>query len=129
MLTIRNQQVLLDRDVAALYGVETKEINQAIRNNPGKFPEGFVFQLNGQEFENWKSKILTSNWQRKRGDWQRKRGNWQRKRCHQDRGADIGASVGIGSASDGIGIEAEERENEKDGIRERDSPLQAVSRV
>ena len=61
MLTIRNQQVLLDRDVAALYGVETKEINQAIRNNPGKFPEGFVFQLDGREFENWKSKILTSN--------------------------------------------------------------------
>ena len=58
MLTIRNQQVLLDRDVAALYGVQTKEINQAIRNNPGKFPEGFVFQLNTQEFENWKSKIL-----------------------------------------------------------------------
>ena len=61
MLTIRNQQVLLDRDVAALYGVQTKEINQAIRNNPGKFPEGFVFQLNEQEFANWKSKILTSN--------------------------------------------------------------------
>ena len=60
MLTIRNQQVLLDRDVAALYGVQTKEINQAIRNNPGKFPEGFVFQLNEQEFGNWKSKILTS---------------------------------------------------------------------
>ena len=58
MLTIRNQQVLLDRDVAALYGVETKEINQAIRNNPGKFPEGFVFQLNEQEFMDWKSKIL-----------------------------------------------------------------------
>ena len=61
MLTIRNQQVLLDRDVAALYGVETKEINQAIRNNPGKFPEGFVFLLNEQEFMDWKSKILTSN--------------------------------------------------------------------
>ena len=55
MLTLRNQQVLLDRDVAALYGVETKEINQAIRNNPGKFPEGFVFQLNEQEFMDWKS--------------------------------------------------------------------------
>ena len=61
MLTIRNQQVLLDRDVAAQYGVQTKEINQAIRNTPGKFPEGFVFQLNEDEFENWKSKILTSN--------------------------------------------------------------------
>ena len=61
MLTIRNQQVLLDRDVAALYGVQTKEINQAIRNNPGKFPEGFVFRMNDEEFANWKSKILTSN--------------------------------------------------------------------
>ena len=61
MLTIRNQQVLLDRDVAALYGVKTKEINQAIRNNHGKFPEGFVFKLNDEEFANWKSKILTSN--------------------------------------------------------------------
>lgn len=38
MLTIRNQQVLLDRDVAALYGVQTKEINQAIRNNPRGIP-------------------------------------------------------------------------------------------
>ena len=61
MLTIRNQQVLLDRDVAALYGVQTKEINQAIRNNPGKFPEGFVFRMNDEEFADWKSKILTSN--------------------------------------------------------------------
>ena len=83
-----------------------EEICQAPRNNPGKFPEGFVFQLNGQEFENWKSKIVTSNWQRKRchrdrGDerWHRDRmaapgasaaigtegGIWQRKRCHQDK--------------------------------------------
>ena len=61
MITIRSQQVLLDRDVAALYGVQTKEINQAIRNNPGKFPEGFVFKLNDEEFANWKSKILTTN--------------------------------------------------------------------
>ena len=61
MLTIRNQQVLLDRDVAALYGGETKALNQAVKRNAEKFPEGFVFQLNGQEFENWKSKILTSN--------------------------------------------------------------------
>ncbi len=61
MLTIRNQQVLLDRDVAALYGVRTKEINQAIRNNPLKFPDGFVFRLSDEEFSDWKSKILTSN--------------------------------------------------------------------
>ena len=68
-----------------------EEISQAPRNNPGKFPEGFVFQLNEQEFENWKSQIVTSN--------------WQRKRCHRDRGADIGASAAIGTegTSDGIG--------------------------
>ena len=61
MLIVRDQPVLLDRDVAALYGVQTKEINQAVRNNPDKFPEGFLIQLNNDEFSDWKSKILTSN--------------------------------------------------------------------
>ena len=61
MLVVRNQPVLLDRDVAELYGVVTKEVNQAVRNNPAKFPEGYVFQLNADEFKDWKSKILTSN--------------------------------------------------------------------
>ena len=61
MLIVRDQPVLLDRDVAALYGVQTKEINQAVRNNPDKFPEGFLLQLNNDEFSDWKSKILTSN--------------------------------------------------------------------
>ena len=61
MLIVRDQPVLLDRDVAALYGVQTKEINQAVRNNPDKFPEGFLLQLNTDEFSDWKSKILTSN--------------------------------------------------------------------
>ena len=51
----------MDRDVAELYGVETKEVNQAVRNNPAKFPEGFLFQLNADELKDWKSKILTSN--------------------------------------------------------------------
>ena len=49
IITLRNQQVILDCDVAELYGVETKEINQAVRNNPNKFPEGYVFQLDIQE--------------------------------------------------------------------------------
>ena len=61
LVAIRGQMVLLDRDVAALYEVQTKEVNQAVRNNPDKFPAGFVFQLNSLELENWKSKILTSN--------------------------------------------------------------------
>ena len=49
IITLRNQQVILDCDVAELYGVETKEINQAVRNNPEKFPDGYIFQLDNQE--------------------------------------------------------------------------------
>ena len=54
MLTIRNQQVLLDRDVAALYGVETKALNQAVKRNAERFEEGYLFRLNENEVENWK---------------------------------------------------------------------------
>lgn len=61
MLTIRGQQVLLDRDVAALYGVETKALNQAVKRNAERFSEGYVFQLDRNEFENWRSQIVTSN--------------------------------------------------------------------
>ena len=61
MLMIRNQQVLLDRDVAALYGVETKAINQAVKRNAGRFEDGYLFQLDAHEVENWKSHIVTSN--------------------------------------------------------------------
>lgn len=62
IITLRDQQVILDSDVAQLYGVETKQINQAVRNNLDKFPKGYVFQLNSQEFINLKSKIFTSSW-------------------------------------------------------------------
>lgn len=61
MIMLRGQAVLLDRDVAALYGVETKHVNQAVRNNPGRFPVGYVFKLTEGEFADWRSKILTSN--------------------------------------------------------------------
>ena len=59
MLQIRGQQVLLDRDVAALYGVETRVINQAVKNNREKFPAGYVAELTVQEVEVLRSKILT----------------------------------------------------------------------
>jgi hypothetical protein len=49
IITIRGKRALLDSDVAALYGVETKEINQAVRNNPDKFPEGYIFTLDKNE--------------------------------------------------------------------------------
>lgn len=61
MLTIRGQQVLLDRDVAALYGVETKALNQAVKRNAERFSDGYIFQLDRTEFENWRSQIVTSN--------------------------------------------------------------------
>jgi len=49
ILTLRGQNILLDSDVAMLYGVETREINQAIKNNPAKFPEGYIFSLQSAE--------------------------------------------------------------------------------
>jgi hypothetical protein len=49
ILIVRGQQVLLDRDVASLYGVETREINKAVRNNPDKFPDGYCFRLQQTE--------------------------------------------------------------------------------
>ena len=61
LLTIRGQSVLLDSDVAALYDVETKEVNQAVKNNPKKFPEGYIIQLDNTEWQNLKSKILISS--------------------------------------------------------------------
>ena len=49
VLNIRGQDVILDRDVAVLYGVETKEVNQAVKNNPDKFPDGYIIEVNRQE--------------------------------------------------------------------------------
>ena len=59
--TIRNQQVMLDRDLAELYGVETKVLNQAVNRNEARFPNDFMFQLSKEEFENWRSQFVTSN--------------------------------------------------------------------
>ena len=66
IIVLRNQQVILDCDVAELYGVQTKEINQAVKNNPRKFPEGFIFELDNQEFSALRSKFLTAKFQKTR---------------------------------------------------------------
>ena len=63
IITLRGQQVILDSDVAELYGVETKRINEAVGNNPEKFPEGYVFKLDNQEFNELWSKISTTKFQ------------------------------------------------------------------
>ena len=62
ILTIRGKQVILDRDLARLYGVETKALNQAVKRNIERFPEDFMFQLTKEEFENWKSQFVISNY-------------------------------------------------------------------
>ena len=59
IIELRGQKVLLDRDVAELYGVETKRINEAVKNNPEKFPEGYVIQTTRDEASALRSKIST----------------------------------------------------------------------
>lgn len=61
IIVIQGRQVILDNDVAALYGVETKRVNEAIKNNPDKFPDGYILQLTPEEWTGLKSKISTSN--------------------------------------------------------------------
>ncbi len=57
---IRGKQVMLDRDLAAIYGVETKRLNEQVKRNIERFPDDFMFQLAKEEFEEWKSQIATS---------------------------------------------------------------------
>lgn len=61
VLTLRNQNVILDADVAALYGVETRRINEAVRNNPDKFPADYIFRLSNAEMISLRSKCSTAN--------------------------------------------------------------------
>jgi hypothetical protein len=59
--TIRNMQVMMDRDLAELYGVETRVLNQAVKRNIERFPDEFMFQMTNKELDNWKSQIVISN--------------------------------------------------------------------
>lgn len=59
---IRGQKVMLDRDLASMYGVETRALNQAVKRNAERFPEDFMFQLTATEWDNLKSQFVTSRW-------------------------------------------------------------------
>ncbi len=59
--TIRGVKVMLDRDLASLYGVETRVLKQAVRRNIDRFPDDFMFDLSKQEFKDWRSQFVTSN--------------------------------------------------------------------
>jgi hypothetical protein len=61
ILLVRGHKVMLDSDLASLYGVETKTLNQAVRRNLDRFPDDFMFQLNWEETEIWRSQFVTLN--------------------------------------------------------------------
>ena len=61
IIVLRGEPVLLDRDVAALYGVQTKDINRAVKNNLDKFPVGYTYTLDNQEVAEMRLKILTTS--------------------------------------------------------------------
>jgi hypothetical protein len=59
---LRGKRVMLDVDLARLYGVETKRLNEQVKRNAERFPETFMFQLTSKEYENLKSQFATSSW-------------------------------------------------------------------
>ena len=61
IVTIRGRKVIADADVAAIYGVETRRVNEAVTNNPDKFPEDYAFELTDSELKKLRSKISTTN--------------------------------------------------------------------
>lgn len=61
VITVRGLSVILDVDVATLYGVETRAVNQAVKNNIEKFPQGYVFELKSNKLEHLQSKYLIAN--------------------------------------------------------------------
>jgi len=62
IVLLREQKVLLDSDLAALYGVETRRLNEQVRRNPERFPADFIFEVTSDEFANLKSHFATSSW-------------------------------------------------------------------
>ena len=58
---IRNQKAMIDRDLAELYGVETKHLKQAVKRNVSRFPPDFMFPMNVKELQNWRLQFVTSN--------------------------------------------------------------------
>ena len=58
---IRGKKVIIDRDLAVLYGVETKRLKEQVKRNIERFPEDFMFELSKSEFKNWRSQFATSN--------------------------------------------------------------------
>jgi hypothetical protein len=61
IFAIRNKKVMIDRDLAELYGVDTKRLKEAVRRNIVRFPEDFMYQMSPEEFSHWRSQFGSSN--------------------------------------------------------------------
>lgn len=61
IFTIRNQQVMIDKDLADIYGVEVKRLNEQVKRNMDRFPKEFMFQLTKEEMDNWKSRMMIAD--------------------------------------------------------------------
>ena len=66
IITLRKIQVILDTDIAELYGIKTKRLNEQVQRNVSRFPADFMFQLNEQEFDYLRSHFATANWSKRR---------------------------------------------------------------
>lgn len=62
IFVIRSQKVMLDKDLAELYNIETKQLKRSVRRNADRFPDDFMFELSKEEFDNLRSQIDTSSW-------------------------------------------------------------------
>jgi hypothetical protein len=66
---IQDKRLMLDRDLAGLYGVQTKVLKQAVRRNIKRFAKDFMFELSKEDFKNWRSQFVTSNRITNQGYW------------------------------------------------------------
>ena len=66
IVELNGQKIIVDKDVAGLYGVETRDINKAVKNNPEKFPNGYMYEVSNQEFEYLRGKFSTAKFAKTR---------------------------------------------------------------
>ncbi len=93
-MLLRGQKVLLDADLAALYGVETRRLNEQVRRNLERFPADFIFEVSDEEFGNLKSLFATSSWGGRR----------KLPLAFTEHGAIMAASVQVGTRGRGVGV-------------------------
>ena len=103
IIVVRGHEVLLDRDVAALYGVETKRINEAVRNNPRKFREGYMFELTSDESSVLRSKISTLELSEGKGRYSKYNFKAFTERHHRDLRKGAGVETGTAGSAQGDG--------------------------